>query len=136
MQEEELKKITVVLDRYRPADPLSDDKQLFDEWLPHVGRHRVDVDIDPDSLRTDALERILSRDGPLGILKLARKVELPNLVGPILDRTSITEPQLLELLEASINPPAPGELAQYASAIGAERYGSHGKTVRERILAW
>ena len=136
MREEELKAITVVLDRYRPTDPLSADKHLFDEWLPHVGLYNVDDDIDPDSLRSDALERILSLDGPLGILKLARKVALPNLVGPVLSRTSITEPQLLKLLEASIDPPVPGELALFASALGAERFAeSWERLFRERILA-
>ena len=123
MEEEERKHIINLLDRYRPADPLSEDRQLFDDWLPHISRHKSDDDIDPDTPRTAALERILGRDGPPGIIKLAQTSKLPNLVGPLLDRTSITESQLLELLNIAISESAPGDLALYASAVGANRFG-------------
>ena len=135
MQEEERQRITEIVERYRPADPLSEDRQLFDDWLPHIGRHRTDDDLDPETPRTEALERILARDGPSGILKLAQTSKLPNLVGPLLGRTSITEAQLLELLESAITVSAPGDLALYASAVGANRFGeSWTELLRARIF--
>lgn len=135
LQEEERKSINALLARHRPSDLLAEDKQLFDDWMPHVGRYTADDVSDPDDSRKDALERILSRDGPLGILRLVQRAALPNLVGPVLDRTTITEPQLLALLEAAINPPAPGDLALYASALGTRRFGQAWvEVLRERIF--
>ena len=135
MQEEERKRITDILSRYRPADPLSEDRQLFDDWLPYIGRHKSDDNIDPDTSRTVALERILIRDGPLGILKLTQTSKLPNLIGPLLDRTPITESQLLELLDAAISASAPGDLALYASAVGANRFGEAWTAIfRDKII--
>lgn len=135
MQEEERKRIENLLERHRPSDSLAAEKQLFDDWLPHIGRYKADEVSDPDALRKDALERILSRDGPAGILKLVECAALPNLVGPALERTGITEQQLLALLEMAVEPPAPGDLALYASAVGAVRHGQPwAELLRERVF--
>lgn len=123
MAEEERRNIEALLDRHRPSDPFVEDKQLFDDWMPYVGRYNPDELGDPDDLRKGVLERILLRDGPLGIIEFAHRVALPDLVGQALDRTEVSQPQLLALLAAAITSNAPGELAMRASAIGARRYG-------------
>lgn len=123
MQGEELQKIRDLLDRHRPADPLYEDKQLFDEWLPHVGRYSDSVDIEPDSLRKEALARVLERDGPLGILELSNKAAIPSLVAQAIDIEQITQEHLITLLEAAAQRPPIGDLGLYASALGARRYG-------------
>ncbi|MCY1258447.1 hypothetical protein D9M68_47060 [compost metagenome] len=122
IQEEERRSIKALLERHHPADPVSQDKQLFDDWMPHVGRYTPNDFNDPSILRKEALARILLRDGPQGVLELANHAALPNLVAQALDIDEITQQQLLILLEAAIDSTAPGDLALYASAIGARRY--------------
>lgn len=125
MKQDERDAITAMVERHRPTDPLVTERQLFDDWMPHIGRHaQSDLD-DADALRKEALDRVLSREGTTGILRLARMVRIPSLIGPPLRSTSITEEQLLELLEASVTTVAPGDLSFYVSAIGAERFGEH-----------
>lgn len=123
--EDERIEIFAIVNRHRPSDPLAIERYAFDDWTPHVGKYAHDelVNEDPDVLRKDILERVLAREGPQGIVRLARIAKLPNLIGPALRLTSITKEQLLDLLEAALNPTAPGELAFYVSAVGAERYG-------------
>lgn len=124
MQDQERALIAQVLDRHRPTDPYLTDKQLFDDWLPYVGRHKNDDDLDLDSPRIEVLQKILVRDGPLGILKLSQKVKVPDLIGPLIGQLSISEIQLLDLLVAAIAPPAPGSIDVYVSAIGAREHPS------------
>lgn len=123
MQSEELQRIRDLLDRHRPADPLYEDKQLFDDWLPHVGRYNESVDLEPNSLRKEALARVLERDGPLGIFELSRKAAIPSLVAQAIDIEQITQSHLITLLETTAKQPPIGDLALYASALGARRYG-------------
>lgn len=130
MKQDERDAITSIVERYRPADPLVTERQLFDDWMPHIGRYdpnaRSDLD-ETDAMRKEALDRVLSREGLVGILRLARMVKIPSLIGPPLRSTSITEEQLLELLKMSVATQAPGDLSFYISAIGAERFGEHWK---------
>lgn len=123
MPEEERGCIKVLLERHRPSDPFVEDKQLFDDWMPHVGRYKSDDLGDPDDLRGQVLDRILLRDGPQGIIEFTHRVALPHLVGQVLHRTKISHSQLLALLAAAIASNAPGELALRASALGAIRFG-------------
>lgn len=130
MKQDERDAITSIVERYRPTDPLVTERQLFDDWMPHIGRYdrnaQSDLD-DTDTMRKEALDRVLSHEGPAGILRLARMVKIPSLIGPPLRSTSITEEQLLKLLKMSVAMAAPGDLSFYVSAIGAERFGEHWK---------
>lgn len=123
MEEEEMQGIQSLLDKHRPADPIYQDKQLFDDWLPHVGRYQEITDLEPDILRKEALARILERGGPLGILELTKKVAIPTLVAQALDIEQITQADLVTLVEATVMQSPVPELALYASALGAQRYG-------------
>ncbi|MGI2131205.1 hypothetical protein ACRN93_07790 [Shewanella baltica] len=138
MKPEERASIAEVVERHRPADPLVKDRQAFDDWLPHIGKYqsREDAYTDPDEVRKEVLECVLLRDGVEGILRLARMVKLPNLIGPALRRTSISMGQMFELLQGTLNPGSPRELAFYISAVGAESFGDQWKEVfAERVLA-
>lgn len=128
MKQEERDAITAIVERYRPTDPIVTERQLFDDWTPHIGRYDRDVQSglgNADAQRKEALDRVLSREGTAGILRLAQMARIPSLIGPALRSTSITEEQLFELLNASVAMAVPGDLSFYVSAIGAERFGEH-----------
>ena len=138
MTNEERASIAEVVERHRPADPLVQDRQAFDDWLPHIGKHQSGAGdfTDPDEVRKEVLERILARDGVAGILRLSRMVKLPNLIGPALRNTSVSLNQMFELLEGALDPSVPREIAFYASAVGAEKFGDEWKDpFAERVLA-
>ena len=127
MEKDERDRLAEIVERYRPADPITTERQLFDDWMPHVGhyvrdkRDRADV----EGLRTAALKRVVALEGTAGILRLARMVRVPSLVAQSLQAANLTEEQLLELLRESIATEAPSDIALYASAIGAHRFGEH-----------
>jgi hypothetical protein len=137
MKPEERASIAEVVERHRPIDPLVRDRQVFDDWLPHIGKYQSGEGelADPDEARKEVLERVLRRDGVVGILRLARMVKLPNLIGPALRHTSISIDQMFELLQGALNPGSPRELAFYISAVGAERFGEQWKEAfTEQVL--
>ena len=137
MTNEERASIAEVVERHRPVDPLVQDRQAFDDWLPHIGKYQAGTGdfTDPDEVRKEVLERILGRDGVAGILRLARMVKLPNLIGPALGKTSVSLNQLFELLEGALDPSVPRELAFYVSAVGAEKFGDEWKdSFSDRVL--
>ena len=74
--------------------------------------------MDLDEMRKEVLERVLLRDGVEGILRLARMVKLPSLIGPALRHTSISMEQMIELLHGTFNHGALKELAFNISARG------------------
>lgn len=135
MKQDERDAITAIVERHRPTDPLVTERQLFDDWMLHLGRDAQNDLDDADVLRKEALDRVLSREGTAGILRLARMVKIPSLIGPALRLTSITEEQLLELLGAAVATTVPGDLSFYVSAIGAERFGEHWrKQLKDHLL--
>jgi hypothetical protein len=138
IKQEECDTINAILERHRPTDPLLAERQLFDDWTPYIGRYAPNKDDDDfDVQRALALDRIMAQDGVAGILRLARLVRIPRIIGPSLRLTSIKEDedQLFELLEASIATEAPGELSFWISAIGAEQFGERWrKRFKENIL--
>jgi hypothetical protein len=129
MKPEERTSITDVVERHRPADPLVWDRRAFDDWSPHIGRGQSGEAefTGPDELRKDVLQRVLDRDGVAGILRLARMVKLPNLIGPALQHTSISMAQMLELLQGTLDSEGLQELAFYISAVGADMFGDQWK---------
>ncbi|MFJ3053496.1 hypothetical protein [Pseudomonas nitroreducens] len=130
MTTEERVLIAEVVERHRPADPLVQDRQVFDDWLPHIGKYQPEKgeSIDPDEVRKETLERVLSRDGVAGILRLAQMVKLPSLIGQALRGTSISLEQLFELLQGLLgHGDASRELAFYVSSVGAEKFGMQWK---------
>ncbi|EFA8200555.1 TPA: hypothetical protein N2O40_004541 [Escherichia coli] len=127
-----------VVERHRPVDPLVKDRQVFDDWLPHIGKYQPGgaTFMDLDEMRKEVLERVLLRDGVEGILRLARMVKLPSLIGPALRHTSISMEQMIELLHGTFNHGALKELAFNISAVGAAHFGDQWKEVfAERVLA-
>jgi hypothetical protein len=80
------------------------DRQAFDDWLPYIGKYQPEggAFMDLDEMRK-VLERVLLRDGVEGILRLARMVKHPTLIGPALRHTSISMEQMIELLHGTFN---------------------------------
>jgi hypothetical protein len=137
LREDERRVIDAILNRHSPSDPLAMDRQVFESWIPRIGRYKPGVTEleDMDKLRKEVLERILAREGPAGIFRLACTVKQPNLIGPVLRLISITQDQLFDLLDMVLAPTTPRELAFYVSAVGAERYGEAWKVAfKEREL--
>jgi hypothetical protein len=135
MEKEERQRIQDLLDSHRPGDPIYEDKQLFDDWLPHVGRYNESGGLEPDALRKEALARILERDGALGIFELTKKAAIPILVAQAIDIEQITQSNLVTLVEAAVQQSPIGDLALYASALGAQRYGdAWSQLIEEKIF--
>lgn len=114
-----------VVERHRPTDPLVSDRHVFDDWTPYVGRYTPggDETESPEELRVRALQRVLSRDGILGVLRLVRLVRLPTLVGQALRSAQVDLEPLLELLKGALAPDVHRSFAVEVSAIGVERFG-------------
>lgn len=135
---EELAAVKEVVERHRPADPLVSDRHAFDDWTPHIGKYQAvseDFD-DPTDLRKKVLQRVLDRDGVLGVLRLANMVKLPELLGQVLGHLSITLDQMFELMQGALNPAAPPSLSYYVSAAGADKFGYQWTDAfKDRVLA-
>ena len=126
---DELATVKEVVERHRPADPLVSDRHAFDDWTPHIGKYKAGSDDfdDPTDLRKEVLQRVLDRDGVPGVLRLARMVKLPELLGQVLSRLSITLDQMLELMHGALDPAAPLSLSYYVSAAGSYNFGDQWK---------
>lgn len=122
---DELEAVKALVERHRPTDPMVSDRHVFDDWTPHVGKYVPGGEVldDADNLRKDALERVLARDGVPGVLKLAKMVKLPELLGQALRRVSLTIDQMFELMAGALDPAAPPSLQFYVSAFGLEKFG-------------
>lgn len=132
--------ITEVVERYRPTDPLVTERRVFDDWVPQIGKYQSQggSSDNSDELRGETLERIFNRDGVSGILRLARMVKLPHLIGPALRHTSISMPQMFELLQGTLDHEHSREVSFFISAVGAEKFGDQWKEafaerVREHV---
>lgn len=134
---DELAAVKGVIERHRPADPLVSDRHAFDDWTPHIGKYQAgseDFD-DPADLRKEVLQRVLDRDGVPGVLRLAKMVKLPELLGQELGRLSITLDQMFELIQGALDPAAPLSLSYYVSAAGSNKFGDQWKNAfNDRVL--
>jgi hypothetical protein len=135
---EELATVKDVVERHRPVDPLVSDRLVFDDWMPHIGKYAADSEelADPTNLRKETLQRVLDRDGVPGVLKLARMVKLPDLLGQVLVHLSISLEQMFDLMQGALDPTAPPILSYYASAAGSAMFGDQWKDAfKDRVLA-
>ena len=135
---EELAAAKAVVERHRPADPLATDRHAFDDWTPHIGKFAAGSDDfkDPSILRRDVLQRVLDRDGVPSVLRLARMVKLPDLLGQVLGQLSITIEQMFELMQGALDPAAPPSLSYYVSAAGSSKFGDGWRDAfKDRILS-
>jgi hypothetical protein len=135
---EELAALKHLVERHRPADPLVSDRHAFDDWTPHVGKYEAGSEdfADPADLRKEVLQRVLDRDGVPGVLRLARMVKLPDLLGQVLGHLSITLDQMFELMQGALNRAAPPSLSYYVSAAGSDKFGDQWKDeFKDRVLA-
>ena len=134
----ELEAVKALVERYRPIDPMVSDRHVFDDWTPQVGKYNPGGEVleDADNLRRDVLERVLARDGVPGILKLAKMVKLPELLGQALGRVTFTLEQMFELMAGALDPAAPASLQFYVSAFGFEKFGDKWRNAfQDRVLA-
>jgi hypothetical protein len=135
---EELAAVKDLVERHRPTDPLASDRHVFDDWLPQVGKYDAGADVldDATDLRKEVLQRVLSRDGVEGILKLAKMVKLPELLGQALGRVSFSLDQMFELMGGSLEPSVPSILSYYVSLFGLDKFGDQWEDAfQDRVLS-
>ena len=138
MPNEELAAVKDLVERHRPTDPLVSDRHAFDDWTPHIGKYDAGTEAldDATDLRKEVLERVLARDGVQGILKLARMVKLPELLGQALVQVPFSLDQMLELMQGALDPAEPPSLSYYVSAFGFDKFGDEWKDVfQDRVLS-
>jgi len=138
LTKKDLDAVKAVVERHRPADLLVSDRHAFDDWTPHIGKYEADsegVD-EPSELRKDVLQRVLDRDGVPGVLRLAKMVKLPELLGQTLGHLSITFDQMLALIQGALDPAAPPSFSYYISAAGSDKFGDKWTDAfKDRVLA-
>lgn len=134
---EELAAVKDLVERHRPTDPLVSDRHVFDDWIPHIGKYAPGAEVldDATDLRKEVLQRVVVRDGVPGILKLAKMVKLPELLGQTLGQVPISLEQMFELMQGALDPAAPPSLSYYVSAVGFEKFGDQWKDFfQNRVL--
>lgn len=138
MTGDELTAVKDLVERHRPSDPMVSDRHAFDDWTPHIGKYVPGGEVldDATNLREDVLQRVLTRDGVPGILKLAKMVKLPELLGQTLGQVPFSLEQMFELMRGALDPAAPPSLSYYVSASGFEKFGDHWKNdFQDRVLS-
>lgn len=133
---EELNSIKAILDRYSPVDPLVRDRQLFDDWHPHLGRRDDENDMERiDEARVDALKRLWSAEGPAGIVRMARLVKLPQLLAEPLDKLPFSIDNALAMLRDGLGPgSALLDFTVPLSAVSHGRFGEEWEAVFKRDI--
>lgn len=118
-----------LIERHRPTDPMVSERHAFDDWTPHVGKYVAGSDVldDGTNLRNEVLQRVLARDGVPGILKLAKMVKLPELLGQTLGQVPFSFEQMFELVQGALDPAAPPSLSYYVSTFGFDKFGDQWK---------
>jgi hypothetical protein len=135
MREPERQRIRQLLEAYKPTDPLAAELQLFDDWTPNVGRYEPGKELESaENLRAESIDRILAQEGADGILRLAGRVKLPQLIGPALASSSISIDQLSEVLVRGLESNVPGDLGFYASAVGVPKFGDPWKQIVRSVV--
>ena len=135
---QEISAVKSLVERHRPTDPLVSDRHAFDDWTPHIGKYDPNAEVlnDTTDLRKEVLQRVLVRDGIPGILKLAKMVKLPDLLGQVLGEVEFTIEQMFELMLGALEPDAPHSLSYYVSSFGFEKFGDQWKDAfSDRILS-
>lgn len=135
---EDLAAVKDLVERHRPTDPLVSDRHAFDDWTPHVGKYDAGAEVldEATDLRKEVLQRVLVRDGVPGILRLAKMVKLPELLGQALGQVPFTIEQMFELMQGALDPVSPPSLSYYVSALGFDKFGDQWKDVfKDRVLS-
>lgn len=136
LNREDLISVKTVLDKHLPTDPLVSDRFVFDDWIPHVGKYdpQSERSDDPAILRKEVLQRVLDRDGVPGVLKLAKMVKLPDLLGQTISHLTITIDQMIELLHGAFDSSFPRGLSYFISGAGASKFGDDWKKAFEEYM--
>jgi hypothetical protein len=135
---EQLAAVKELVERHRPTDPMVSDRHAFDDWTPHIGKYVAGAEVldDATDLRKDVLQRVLARDGVQGILKLAKMVKLPELLGQALGQVSFSLEQMFDLMQGALDSAAPLSLSYYVSTFGFDKFGDQWKDAfQDRVLS-
>ncbi len=135
---EELAAVKDLVERHRPTDPMVSDRHAFDDWTPHIGKYVAGAEVldDATELRKDILQRVLARDGVQGILKLAKMVKLPELLGQALGQVPFSLEQMFELMQGALDPAAPPSLSYYVSTFAFDKFHDQWKDAfQDRVLS-
>jgi len=135
---DELSAMQELVERHRPTDPMVSERHAFDDWSPHVGKYVPDAEVfdDGTNLRIEVLRRVLARDGVTGVLRLAKMVKLPELLGQSLGQVALSLDQVFELMEGALEPSAPSSLSYWVSAMGFKNFGDQWRDAfQHRVLS-
>lgn len=135
---QEIAALKDLVERHRPTDPMVSDRHAFDDWTLHIGKYEPDADGQDEAtkLRKEILQRVLARDGVSGILKLAKMVKLPDLLGQVLGQVPLSLEQMFELMQGALDPESPQILSYYVSAIGLNKFSVQWKDAfKDRVLS-
>ena len=135
---EEIAAVKDLVERHRPTDPMVSDRYAFDDWTPHIGKFDPDAEVldDATDLRKEVLQRVLARDGVPGILKLAKMVKLPELLGQVLGQVPFSLEQMFDLMQGALEPDSPSSLSYYVSTFGFDKFGDQWKhAFQDRVLS-
>jgi hypothetical protein len=130
---EEVERLEDIARTLRPADPITLNRWLFDEYHPDFPdaslRTRHDAADEP---RRAAVAALFESQGIAGLLALASNVKLPHLVG-VTAATVISDlNSLLQLLNTSLETDPP--LESFAIALSATAATKHGVAWQEKVL--
>ncbi|HWK71415.1 MAG TPA: hypothetical protein VNS29_11320 [Burkholderiaceae bacterium] len=95
---ERLYHIKELLDQYRPSDPISLVRHLFDDWVPYTSSNPTTAVEDADTARVEALQKIYAELNIQGLLRLARTIKLPHQMGQALHTVGLSHDEAISLI--------------------------------------
>lgn len=135
---DQLTALVELVERHRPTDPMASECHAFDNWTPYVGRYVAGSEVldDGTHLRNEVLRGVLARDGVPGIVKLAKMVKLPELLGQALGQVPFSLEQMFELMKSALDASAPPSLSYYVSSFGFDKFGDQWRDAfQDRVLS-
>ncbi|WP_342612997.1 hypothetical protein [Burkholderia ambifaria] len=86
---DELARLKELVVRNQPSDAVAQARHLFDDWVPRLGANVNTAMEDVEEERADGLRQVYSAAGVRGILRLAKSVKLPSLMGPAFEKLDL-----------------------------------------------
>lgn len=105
LRDDVLARVDVIVEKYKPGNPLRENTWLFDDWVPDVPSNEEDSGDQMEMVemaRKDAILSIIAFMGMTGLVEFAKQVKLPQHVGITVQTLDLPKEQLLELLNLAI----------------------------------
>lgn len=115
-----LNRIDQIVKKYQPADVIALNVWLFNDWSPNLPGKLDDLEETLSDARILAVKTVLADLGIEGILQLAEKSKLPQLVAPTLENIEIDVSNYVGLVEKSLQ--LGDKLEHFASIVSSVAY--------------